>query len=320
MQWIDLIPSIIAFCVTAGVVAYLIPALKKHGAKQVERDYVPEAHLAKTGTPTMGGIGILLGILAAGLMIAPKHPRVWPILILVVGFGAVGFYDDFLKVVLRRPEGDGLDALPKLLMQIGVTAVFLLVIKLMNIPMELRVPFTSGKMVSFGWFAYPFLFLVVLATVNGVNITDGLDGLCSSVTAVVAVFFAVAAALVKSDIVPLPLAVCGSLLAFLLFNTYPAKIFMGDTGSLALGGFVAATAYVLQMPLYILVVGAVYAVEEATVAIQMSYFKISHGKRLFPMTPIHHTFELWKWPETRIVAVFTVATALLALLALRGLM
>ena len=319
MNWMDLLPALVAFAVTTAVVSYLIPYLKRRGARQVERDYVPEAHLAKSGTPTMGGLGILLGILVAGLMIAPKHPRVWPILIMVIGFGAVGFYDDFLKVILRRPEGDGLDALPKLLLQLGVTAAFLIVLKLMHVPMEMRVPFTAGKMVSFGWFAYPFFFLVVLATVNGVNITDGLDGLCSSVTAAVAVFFAIAAALVKSEIFPLPIAVFAALIAFLLFNTHPAKIFMGDTGSLALGGFVAATAYMLQMPLYILVVGAVYAVEELTVAIQMSYFKISHGKRLFPMTPIHHTFELWGWPETRIVAVFTVITCLLCVAALRGL-
>ena len=319
MRWLDFLPMLISFAITAIALAFLIPFLRRHKAQQVERDYVLEEHLKKTGTPTMGGAAFLLAIVVVGIIFGIRHPGVWPILILTVGFGAVGFYDDYLKVTLRRPEGDGLDALPKLLMQLGVTAAFLIILKVMKIPMTLRVPFAAGKMISFGWFAYPFLFLVVLATVNGVNITDGLDGLCGSVTSAVAVFFAVAAVLLKSDILPMPLAVFGGLLAFLMYNSYPAKIFMGDTGSLALGGFVAGTAYLLQMPLFILVVGLVYAVEEFTAALQMGYFKISHGKRLLPMAPIHHTFEIWGWSETRIVTVFTVVTCLLCVLALRGL-
>ena len=160
---------------------------------------------------------------------------------------------------------------------------------------------------------------MVIGTVNGVNFTDGLDGLASSVTIMVATFFSVVAIGTKSGIEPITCAVVGALMGFLLFNVYPAKIFMGDTGSLALGGFVAGTAYMLQMPLFLLIVGLIYVVEVLSVMMQVTYFKISHGKRIFKMAPIHHHFELCGWSETRVVAVFSIITAILCLIALLAL-
>ena len=170
-----------------------------------------------------------------------------------------------------------------------------------------------------GFLTIPVMFLAIIGTVNGVNFTDGLDGLATGVTIMVAVFFGVVALGVGSGVWPITAAVIGALLGFLLFNVHPASVFMGDTGSLALGGFVAATAYMLQMPMFILIVGLIYWIEILSVIIQVGYFKISHGKRIFRMAPIHHHFELGGWSETRVVAVFTIVTAILCLIGLMAL-
>ena len=182
----------------------------------------------------------------------------------------------------------------------------------------MKIPFFPGHELNLGILAVPVLFIAVIGTVNGVNFTDGLDGLASSVTIMVATFFSVVAIGTNSGIEPITCAVVGALMGFLLFNVYPAKIFMGDTGSLALGGFVAGTAYMLQMPLFLLIVGLIYVVEVLSVMIQVTYFKATHGKRFFKMAPIHHHFELCGWSETRVVAVFSVITAILCLIALMG--
>ena len=313
----DLLPVLLSCGITAVASPLLIPVLKRLKAGQTERKEGVKAHLAKAGTPTMGGIAIILGILIPGLIYLPGHPSILPVLILSVGFGLIGFLDDFLKVVLRR--SDGLFPKQKLALQFLVTAVFLAVLtKVTGVSLELRIPF-SRNFIHMGWFSIVFAFIVILATVNGVNFTDGLDGLASSVSAVVALFFTMASGILGGQVEPVTLAVFGSLLGFLLWNSYPAKIFMGDTGSLALGGFVAAAAYVLQIPLYIPIVGFIYAFELVSVVLQVSYFKATHGKRIFKMTPIHHHFELCGWSETRIVATFTITTALLCLFGLCGL-
>ena len=181
------------------------------------------------------------------------------------------------------------------------------------------VPFSGGYELNLGWFAIPVLFFAVIGTVNGTNFTDGLDGLASSVTVLVATFFTVVAIGTKSGIEPITCAVVGALMGFLLFNVYPASVFMGDTGSLALGGFVAGTAYMMQMPLYIIIVGFIYLVEVISVILQVTYFKKTGGKRLFKMAPIHHHFELCGWSETRVVAVFSVITAVMCMVALLAL-
>ena len=234
-----------------------------------------------------------------------------------MAFGLIGFLDDYLKVVLKR--SDGLMPMQKMALQIIVTAVFAFyLVKVADIPLTMLVPFSNGYYLDIGWMAVPLLFVAVIGTVNGTNFTDGLDGLASSVTVLVATFFTVVAIGTKSGIEPVTCAVVGALLGFLLFNVYPASVFMGDTGSLALGGFVAGTAYMMQMPLFILIVGIIYLVEVASVMIQVTYFKKTGGKRFFKMAPIHHHFELCGWSETRVVAVFSIITALLCLIALMG--
>lgn len=217
-------------------------------------------------------------------------------------------------------RSDGLFPKQKMALQIVVTAVFAYyLVKVTNVPMTLLIPFSSGKYLDIGWLSIPLLFVVVIGTVNGVNFTDGLDGLASSVTVLVATFFTVVAVGTRSGIEPVTCAVVGALLGFLLFNVYPASVFMGDTGSLALGGFVASTAYMLQMPLFIVIVGLIYLIEVLSVMIQVTYFKKTGGKRIFKMAPIHHHFELCGWSETRVVAVFAVATAILCLIGLMAL-
>ncbi len=307
-------PVLIAFAISAVLGPVVIPFLRKLKVGQTEREEL-KSHLKKTGTPTMGGLMILAGILLTSLIFMKDYPKIIPILFLTVGFGIVGFLDDYLKVVLRR--SDGLLAWQKMLLQIAVTAIF--TFYLMNytdISLSMLLPFSDGQYLDIGPAAVPLLFFVVIATVNGVNFTDGLDGLASSVTMLVATFFSVVAVGVESGIEPITCAVVGALLGFLLFNVYPAKVFMGDTGSLALGGFVAAAAYMLQMPLFIPIVGFIYMIEVISVMIQVTYFKSTHGKRFFRMAPIHHHFELGGWSETRVVAVFSITTALLCLLAL----
>lgn len=306
-------PVLIAFAISAVLGPVIIPFLRKLKVGQTEREEL-KSHLKKTGTPTMGGVMILAGVLVTSLLFLNEYPRIIPILFLTVGFGVIGFLDDYLKVVLRRP--DGLLAWQKMLLQIIVTGIFTLYLqKFTNISLTMLIPFSGGKYLDLGIMAVPMLFVVVIGTVNGVNFTDGLDGLASSVTVLVATFFSVVAVGTGSGIEPITCAVVGALLGFLLFNVYPAKVFMGDTGSLALGGFVAAAAYMLQMPLFIPIVGFIYMIEVISVMIQVSYFKATHGKRFFKMAPIHHHFELGGWSETRVVTVFSTVTAIFCLIA-----
>ena len=310
-------PVLIAFAISAVLGPVIIPFLRRLKIGQTEREEL-KSHLKKAGTPTMGGLIILAGILITSLFFLEENPKIIPILFLTAGFGAIGFLDDYLKVVLRR--SDGLLAWQKMLLQILVTGVFAYyLLNYTDVSLLMQIPFGKGQYLNIGWWAVPLMFFVVIGTVNGVNFTDGLDGLASSVTILVATFFSVVAVGTGSGIEPAACAVVGSLLGFLLFNVYPAKVFMGDTGSLALGGFVAAAAYMLQMPLFIPIVGFIYMAEVISVIIQVGYFKATHGKRFFRMAPIHHHFELGGWSETRVVAVFSIITALLCLVALLAL-
>ncbi|MCD7865252.1 MAG: phospho-N-acetylmuramoyl-pentapeptide-transferase [Clostridiales bacterium] len=311
-----IIPVLIAFAITAVLGPFMIPLLRKLKVGNTEREELT-SHQKKTGTPTMGGIMILIAIVVTSLIYVRDYPRIIPVLFVTVGFGIIGFLDDYLKVVLRR--SDGLLAWQKMLCEIAVTAVFAVYLVRSDISLAMLIPFSGGKYLYLSWLAVPILFLAVIGTVNGVNFTDGLDGLASSVTVLVATFFSVVAVGNACGIAPITCAVVGALLGFLLFNVYPASVFMGDTGSLALGGFVAAAAYMLQMPIFILIVGLVYWVEIISVMIQVTYFKKTGGKRFFKMAPIHHHFELCGWSETRIVAVFSIITALLCLVAFIGL-
>ncbi len=316
MTYEVIVPVLISFAVIAILGPFMIPFLRKLKIGNTEREEL-ESHQKKNGTPTMGGIMILIAIIVTSLLYVKGYPKIIPILFVTVGFGIIGFLDDYLKVVLKR--SDGLMPKQKMVLEIVVTAVFAVYMVKSDIPLTMLIPFTSGKYLTLSWVAIPVLFLAVIGTVNGVNFTDGLDGLASSVTVLVATFFTVVAAGNACGIAPITSAVAGALLGFLLFNVYPASVFMGDTGSLALGGFVAATAYMLQMPVFILIVGLIYWVEIISVMIQVLYFKKTGGKRFFRMAPIHHHFELGGWSETRVVAVFSIITALLCLVAFIGL-
>lgn len=311
------VPVLVAFAISVILGPIIIPYLRKLKMGQTERKEGAQSHLKKAGTPTMGGIIFLLSTVVTSLLYVKDYPKIIPVLFLTLGFGIIGFLDDYLKVVLKR--SDGLMPMQKMACQIVVTAVFAFyLVKFTDVPLTMKIPFIPGHELDFGILTIPLIFIVVIGTVNGVNFTDGLDGLASSVTIMVATFFSVIAIGTKSGIEPITCAVVGALMGFLLFNVYPAKIFMGDTGSLALGGFVAGTAYMLQMPLFLLIVGLIYVVEVLSVMIQVTYFKATHGKRFFKMAPIHHHFELCGWSETRVVAVFSIITAVLCLIALMG--
>lgn len=256
----------------------------------------------------------MIAAAVTSLFYVKDYPKIIPILFLTLGFGIIGFLDDYLKVVLKR--SDGLLPWQKFLLQVVVTGVFAFyILNYTDTSLTMLIPFWPGHYLNVGILAVPLLFIAVIGTVNGVNFTDGLDGLASSVTLIVAVFFTVVSMGTNAGIEPITCAVVGGLMGFLLFNVYPAKVFMGDTGSLALGGFVAGVAYVLQMPLFILLVGLIYLVEVLSVIIQVTYFKATHGKRIFKMAPIHHHFELCGWSETRVVAVFSIVTAIMCLIA-----
>lgn len=310
-----LLPALISFGVSALLGPVVIPFLRKLKAMQTVREEGPVTHRRKNGTPTMGGILFLAGVFVSCRLFAGQYPKIIPVVFLTLGFGLVGLLDDYIKVILHRSMG--LTALQKFSAQLLVTGIFAYYLThYAQTELLMKIPFLPGRLLDIGVWSIPLLFLVVIGTVNGTNFTDGLDGLAGSVTVLVAVFFSVAAIGTKSGIEPATCAVAGGLLGFLLFNVYPASVFMGDTGSLALGGFVTGTAYALQMPLFIPIVGFVYLAEVLSVMLQVVYFKLTGGKRLFKMAPLHHHFELCCWSETRVVAVFSIVTALLCLIGL----
>lgn len=311
-------PVVIAFAISILTGPILIPFLKKLKVGQTVRDDGPKEHLKKNGTPTMGGILILLAIMITALFYMQEEKRIVPILFLMLGFGLVGFLDDYIKVVLRRSMG--LSPMQKMGLQFVVTGIYAYyLLNYTETAFLMKVPFMPDKMLDFGVFNVPVLLFITIATVNGTNFTDGLDGLAGSVTVIVATFFSVVAIGTEGGIETITCAVAGALLGFLLFNVYPASVFMGDTGSLALGGFVVATAYALHLPLFIPIIGAVYFWEVLSVMIQVVYYRITGGKRIFRMAPLHHHFELCGWSEAKVVAVFSVITAIFGLVALLGL-
>ena len=312
------IPALTAFFVTLILGPGLIRFLHRLKFGQFIREEGPESHLKKSGTPTMGGILFLIGILVGSVFYISGYPKIVPVLFVTLGFGLIGFLDDYIKVVMKRNLG--LTPAQKMLGQILITAVFAFyMVNYSGLGTEVVIPFTGGSVVDLGILYVPVLFFVVLGTVNGANFTDGLDGLCTSVTILVATFLTIVSLGENSGISPITGAVVGSLLGFLLFNVYPAKVFMGDTGSLALGGFVASSAFMMEIPLFIVIIGFIYLIEVLSVIIQVTYFKKTGGKRIFKMAPIHHHFELCGWSETRVVAVFATITAILCLVAYLGL-
>jgi len=308
-----ILPVLIAFGISVVLSPVIIPFLKKLKFGQFVREDGPESHLKKSGTPTMGGLIILFSIVITSLFYIKDYPQIIPVLFATLGFGFVGFLDDYIKVVMKRSMG--LRAWQKMLGQFLVTGIFAYYIYAhTDLDTGITIPFMD-KTVDLGWVYWPLMFFVMLGAANGANFTDGLDGLASSVTVLIATFFTIVAISLKSGVAPITCATVGSLLGFLVYNVYPARVFMGDTGSLALGGFVASTAYVLKMPLIILIVAFIYFLEVVSVIIQVTYFKKT-GKRVFKMAPIHHHFELCGWPETKVVAIFSIVTAILCLIGM----
>ena len=314
---LPVIAAVIAFVIVAAFMPMLIKKLNNLHASNTERD-IMESHVKKQGTPTMGGILIFIAVTIASLIFVSYDPRIVAVIILACGFGIVGFLDDFLKVVKRR--SDGLLAWQKFGLQFAFTCIFAwYLVKVVNVSTAIIIPFTHGLTIDFGWFNFVILYFAVLGTVNGVNFTDGVDGLVSCVTIVVSLFFFVVTYRLDSFASVVPAAMIGALFGFLIYNHHPAKIFMGDTGSLFLGGFVAGMAYIYQMPLYIILIGIIYLVEVISVILQVGSFKLRHGKRIFKMAPIHHHFELSGWSEKKVVAVFTAVTVVGCVIAYLGL-
>lgn len=313
-----IVAVVIAFAVSTVLCPVVIPFLHRLKFGQQVRDDGPQTHLKKQGTPTMGGVVILAAIIITSLIYIRSYPKIGMVLFMTVGFGAVGFLDDYIKIVKKRSEG--LNPVQKLIGQIVITGIFAYyIVTSPDMGTDMLIPFANMYLHLPVWLFVPALFFIILGTDNGVNFTDGLDGLCTSVTIMVAAFFTVVAIKENSGISPVTGAVVGSLMGFLLFNVYPARVFMGDTGSLALGGFVASTAFMMQMPIFIAIVGLIYLVEVLSVIIQVTYFRKTGGKRFFKMAPIHHHFELCGWSETRVVGVFSIITAVLCLIAYLGL-
>ena len=307
---------IISFVIGVLLCPIVIPMLRKLKFGQNVREDGPESHLEKQGTPTMGGVSFLIAFVATSFFFLKGNRDGAAIMLMTLGYGLIGFLDDYIKVAKKRSLG--LRAYQKLLLQLIVTGLFCIYV-IKNVGTSIYIPFTDGMELELGMLLGPFLFIVVLGTVNGVNLTDGLDGLSSGVTILVASFFMIAAWAAGSAAAPICGALMGGLLAFLIFNSYPAKVFMGDTGSLAMGGFVASVAFILKMPIFIAIVGFVYLWEAITVMLQVGWFKVTkkkygEGRRLFRMAPFHHHLEKCGWRETKVVTLFYVATALLCLI------
>lgn len=319
------ITILVSFVLTVLLGKVLIPALHALKAGQSIREIGPKWHQVKEGTPTMGGlmfmVSALVCVVAAGwtAVMAGTYEH-----LMILGFsliyGAIGFVDDFVKVKLKRNLG--LTAIQKLILQLAAALAYLALLRWNgNLTSDLYIPFVNVS-VTIPWVLYlAFAVFVIVGCVNAVNLTDGVDGLASGVTLPVMVFFTVVAVSWGSDSLALfPAALIGGLLGFLCYNFHPAKVFMGDTGSLFLGGAVCGMAFALDMPLILVLVGIVYIIEALSVIMQVTYFKATHGKRIFRMTPIHHHFEMGGWSEVKIFCVFTGVTVVMCVLAWLGIM
>ncbi len=315
-----LITAVIA-CGLSGALGYLLlPVLRALKAGQSIREIGPTWHNYKAGTPMMGGLMFIFAAILAllGNLFAMEDYSVFYVLILALCFGFIGFLDDFTKIKYKRNLG--LTSLQKAMLQMAVSALFLYAMyKSGSMSTDLYIPFFD---VSFTLHPIVYIFFamfVMVGCVNAVNLTDGVDGLSSSVTIPVMVFFTAAAVATEHyDLALLPASLVGGLIAYLFYNWHPAKVFMGDTGSLFLGGVVCAMAFALDMPLVLILVGFVYICETLSVIIQVTYFKLTHGKRLFKMSPIHHHFEMCGWKEEKIVLTFTAVSAIMCILAWFG--
>ena len=308
-------------CALSGLLGYLLlPVLRALKAGQSIREIGPTWHNNKAGTPMMGGLMFIFAAIIVLLCNIPfmQDHTVFFVLILSLSFGFIGFLDDFTKIKYKRNLG--LTSIQKAMLQMAISALFLYVMyRTGNMDTHLYIPFVNVSIELHPIVYIFFAMFVVVGCDNSVNLTDGVDGLSSSVTLPVMVFFTAAAvAMGRFDLALLPASLTGGLIAYLFYNWHPAKVFMGDTGSLFLGGVVCAMAFALEMPLILILVGFVYICETMSVILQVGYFKLTHGKRLFKMSPIHHHFEMCGWKEEKIVLTFAGVSAVMCVLAWFG--
>ncbi len=315
---------LVAFGVALLLGIIILPILRKLKVSQQERAEGPKSHLNKKGTPTMGGIISIIAItlLSLGVMlIYYKNKQVdvikgiIPLLFATLGFGIVGFVDDFKKMILKNTEG--LKPSYKMLGLLVIAVCFVLyLLNVLNIGTDIYIPIVKTFVNIPIWIYIPFAIIVMLATTNAVNLTDGIDGLATSVTTIIIACLTVIGVIFNiREVIIFGTIVCGCNLAFLIFNLHPAKVFMGDTGSLMLGGVIAGMALVLKMPLLLILIALIPVIETLSVMIQVTYYKKT-GKRIFKMTPIHHHFELSGWSENKIVTVFSLLTLVLCVVGL----
>ena len=309
-----------AYVLTLILGRVLLPVLRALKAGQSIRDVGPTWHNYKSGTPMMGGLFFIISAVICLLcnLGSMKDYSVFYTLLLTLCFGAVGFMDDFFK--MKKKQNMGLSSLQKALLQMAVSALYLYIMYRQGaMNCDLYIPFVNVTIPVHPIVYIFFAMFVMVGCDNAVNLNDGVDGLCASVTLPVMVFFAVVAYLSgKVELALLPAALVGGLLAYLAYNFHPAQVFMGDTGSLFLGGVVCALAFALDMPLILILVGFVYIVETLSVILQVGYFKLTHGKRIFKMAPIHHHYEMCGWSEEKIVFVFAGVSALMCVIAWFG--
>lgn len=311
-----IIAGLVSFVISMILGPAIIPVLHRLKAGQTEREDGPESHKGKTGTPTIGAVIFLLSFFIVSVAFLRDYKEILPIILVTLAFAINGFLDDFIKVVLKRSEG--LTPIQKM----GVQFVISLAYALWSYfdagkSMSVLVPFAGGREVELGLWGIPILMFIIIGTVNGSNFTDGVDGLETSVTAAICAFFLMASVATKIwGVTLLSTIMFGALMGFLLYNLNKAKVFMGDTGSLALGGFVAVMAHTMKLDFYIPIIALIYFMEVVSVILQVGYFKLTHGKRIFRMAPIHHHFELGGWSETRVVGVFTIITIIVGAVTL----
>jgi phospho-N-acetylmuramoyl-pentapeptide-transferase len=314
------ITALIACVLTLGVGYLLLPVLRALKAGQSIRQEGPTWHNSKAGTPMMGGLMFIIGLVLCLLVSIPAMTdfSVFYVLALALCFGLVGFLDDFFKAKFKRNLG--LTSIQKALLQMAVSALYLYLLYRQEILVSsIYIPFVDVSFAIHPMLYIFFAMFVMVGCVNAVNLTDGVDGLCGSVTVPVMVFFTAAAVLKgKMDLALMPACLVGGIVAYLFYNWHPAKVFMGDTGSLFLGGVICGLAFALNMPLILLLVGVVYIVETVSVILQVGYFKLTHGKRLFKMSPIHHHFEMCGWKEVKICLVFSAVSVVMCVIAWLG--
>ena len=315
---------LLSFAITVVLGLIIVPILRKLKVGQIERSDGPESHLKKQGTPTMGGIIIMLGIIivtvGAYIYYKLRNPELaqnlLPILGLTIGFGIIGFIDDFKKLVLKNTKG--LSPSLKMLGLLIISVIYVLyLINGLNLGTEMYVPILKQYVNLPIYFYIPFAIVVILGTTNAVNLTDGIDGLSSSVCTIIITCLTIIATMFEiKEIVAFGAVVIGAVLGFLMFNIHPAKVFMGDTGSLFLGGVISGIALYLKMPLILLVIAIIPVIETLSVIIQVAYFKKT-GKRVFKMAPIHHHLELSGWKENQVVMLFSVITLVASVIGLQ---